>query len=656
MPEIDVGFIPKWFPRFFCLLSFISNSLLIYLVVTQNKCKIGPYRQFLVCFAVFDMTYSAVDVIVGMASHNYKSAFAVFVSHGPLVDANQPTTIVRTCISLGMGNIISIAVIVSYGIMGYKDPVIGEAALVLRCSFVCLSYGIFEIHFIYRYIALCRPKLIHWFTRPIYILGWICFCLSFGIYWGFAGSLIYLNREDRDFLRETFLVNFNANIDEMAILGVRYKINKYLKITTISTAAKRVHRQLFLALIAQTAIPFLVSFVPCLFLWYTPFFSVNLGSFNNIYTIPMLSAFPFCDPIAIIAIFSEYRAYILNLFGFKTAVKKVQYSSANQSAEDPVNGQTALIIRCGFICLSYGIFEVHFIYRYIALCRPNLINWFTRPIYIFGWICFCMLFGVYWVIPASMVYLDKADRDFLRETFLVNFNANIDEMAILGVRYKAPLPSTILRTCIAMGMVNFISVAVIVSYCVMGYKINKYLKVTTISAAAKRVHKQLFLALIAQTTIPFVVSFLPCIFLWYTPLFNVSLGSFNNYYTIPMLSAFPFCDPIAIIAIFSEYRAYVLNLFGLKTKVKNIHSPSPSDTTDAESRNDEDREFLRETFRVSFNANIDDIGILGIRYKATQPTTILRTCVALGMANVVSISVIVSYCVMGYKVIIERKC
>ncbi|CAD6193785.1 unnamed protein product [Caenorhabditis auriculariae] len=169
MPEIDVGFIPKWLPRFFCFFSFIFNPLLIYLVITQNKCKIGPYRQFLVCFALFDMTYSVVDVIVGM------------------------------------------------------NRIYGEIGVIIRCAFICLSYGIFELHFIYRYIALCRPHLIHWFTRPLYIFGWFLFWLSFGIYWGFAGSLAYFDKEDREFLRGTFLVSYKVNIDELGLIGVRYK-------------------------------------------------------------------------------------------------------------------------------------------------------------------------------------------------------------------------------------------------------------------------------------------------------------------------------------------------------------------------------------------------------------------------------------------------
>ncbi|CAD6193782.1 unnamed protein product [Caenorhabditis auriculariae] len=70
------------------------------------------------------MTYSVVDVIVGMASHQYESSFSLFVTHGPL----------------------------------FENPVLGEIGVIIRCSFVGLSYGIFEIHFIYRYIVLCRDR------------------------------------------------------------------------------------------------------------------------------------------------------------------------------------------------------------------------------------------------------------------------------------------------------------------------------------------------------------------------------------------------------------------------------------------------------------------------------------------------------------------
>ncbi|CAD6193784.1 unnamed protein product [Caenorhabditis auriculariae] len=359
------------------------------------------------------MTYSAVDFFVAVAAHHYESSFSVFLSHGPLVDS----------------------------------PVLGEIGVIIRCSFVSLSYGIFEIHFLYRYINLCR----------------------------------------------TCIVMMLVNTLSVAVI-VSYFVLGY-KVSTLSLAAKRVHRQLFMALIAQTTIPFVVSFLPCLLIWYTPMFGISLGSFNNYYTIPMFSAFPLCDPIAIIAIFSEYRAYILKRFGIKTAVRNVRYSSSGsrQKAASRTQGFTFANIL-------------------ISSCKSGRIN------------------------------------------------------------YKAFQAKTIVRTCTVMLMDNFISLSVITSYFVLGYKINKQLKISTISPTAKRVHRQLFLALIIQTTIPFLVSFLPCLLIWYAPLFDINLGSFNNNYAIPMFSAFPFFDPIAIIAIFSEYRAYVLKHIGINNVSRSQES------------------------------------------------------------------------------------
>ncbi|CAD6193783.1 unnamed protein product [Caenorhabditis auriculariae] len=478
-----------------------------------------------------------------------------------------------------------------------------------------------------------------------------------------------------------------------------------LKKATISAAAKRVHRQLFLALIAQTTIPFVVSFLPCLLIWYSPLFEVDLGRFNNNYTIPMFSAFPFCDPIAIIAIFSEYRTYVLNILGY------------------PFAGSIGLIVRCSFISLSYGILEIHFIYRYIALCRPKLIHWFTHPLYITGWLIFWLSFGGIWAFAVSLAYPDEDDRKFLRETFRVTYNVDVDDLGLIAI--------------------------------------NKFLKVSTISFTAKRVHRQLFLALVAQTTIPFVVSFLPCMFLWYTPLFGVNLGSFNNDFTIPMFSAFPclnkkidmsspvlgkvevqidvgfipkwfprfFCllsfilNPLLVYIVITQnkckigpYRQFLVcfAIFDMTYSAVDVivgmathhyetsfsvfvsHGPLVDNQPIADVGlvircsficlsygildlhfiyryialcrpkllhwftqplyiigcalaylNEEDRDFLRETFLVNYNANIDEMGILGVRYKAR---TIVRTCTVMLMGNLMSVAVIISYCVMGYKV------
>ncbi|CAD6193781.1 unnamed protein product [Caenorhabditis auriculariae] len=395
MPEVDVGIVAKWLPRLFCLLSFIFNPLLIYLVVTQNKCKIGPYRQFLVCFALFDMTYSAVDVLVGMASHHYKYSFSVFVSHGRLVD----------------------------------NPTAGRIGLIVRCSFVCLSYGILEIHFIYRYIILCRPKLIHWFTQPLNIVGWFLFWLSFGIYWGIAMSLAYLDEEDVEYLRESFRVSYDVNIDDIGILGIR---------------------------------------------------------FNNIYTIPMLSAFPFCDPIAIIAIFAEYRAYILRIFGIKTAVKRVQFSTSQPTSSFQLTEYTTYF--------SYQMAEIDV--GFVAKWLPRL---------------FCILSFMFNPLLIYLVITQNKCKIGPYRQLLVCF-------ALFDMTYS------IVDVLVGMASHQYeSSYSLFVSHGPL-FEIDNSLNNSTISAAAKRVHRQLFLALIAQTAIPLLVSFLPCVIIWYTPLFGVNLG------------------------------------------------------------------------------------------------------------------------------------
>ncbi|CAD6193779.1 unnamed protein product [Caenorhabditis auriculariae] len=293
MVEVYVGDFPKWMPRIFSGLSFIFNSFLIHIICHQNKSRISrTYRSLLISFCIFDICYSASDLMTGM---NRKVA---------------------------------------------------EIAFLVRCSFIGLSYGILELHFIYRYIILCRPSMTKLFSK-FYILLMFFFISINGFFFGAAAWVIFDIEETKEFIRDDFYQNYHADVSQVVMVTLHYrareastlmrtylsllltnissvaavatyfilgtKIVQYLRRSSISAAARALHRQLFTALVVQSSIPFVVSLLPCLVTWFTPLFGVSIGRFNNYYTIPMFSAFPCCDPIAIAFIVAEYRRYIYGL-------------------------------------------------------------------------------------------------------------------------------------------------------------------------------------------------------------------------------------------------------------------------------------------------------------------------------------------------------
>lgn len=83
---IYVGFIHFWVPIIFGILSYCSNSVYLFVVLTKSRSTIGAYKYMLMSFGVFDIMYSTVDMVVAMGSHSEGNTFCLFISHGRFAD------------------------------------------------------------------------------------------------------------------------------------------------------------------------------------------------------------------------------------------------------------------------------------------------------------------------------------------------------------------------------------------------------------------------------------------------------------------------------------------------------------------------------------------------------------------------------------------
>ncbi|CAD6193776.1 unnamed protein product [Caenorhabditis auriculariae] len=105
------------------------------------------------------------------------------------------------------------------------------------------------------------------------------------------------------------------------------------------------------------------------------------------------------------------------------------------------------------------------------------------------------------------------------------------------------------------------------------------------SIYTRKIHAQLLRALVLQASIPILLSFLPCIIVWYTPLLEIQAQIYTNSFAYPMLSAFPCCDPVAIILFIPDYRQAVLEwrqklgTFSFKKNLINSAVALPVPTT-----------------------------------------------------------------------------
>ncbi|GMS81870.1 hypothetical protein PENTCL1PPCAC_4045, partial [Pristionchus entomophagus] len=80
---------------------------------------------------------------------------------------------------------------------------------------------------------------------------------------------------------------------------------------------------------------------------------------------------------------------------------------------------------------------------------------------------------------------------------------------------------------------------------------------SVLEVKVRRVHIQLFRALLLQFSIPFIFSFLPLCSIVCLPVLGLSLGDTGNVCSI-LVSMYPALDPILIILSISRFRSILL--------------------------------------------------------------------------------------------------
>ncbi|CAO4377938.1 unnamed protein product [Caenorhabditis nigoni] len=147
-------------PRIFCVLAFTVNPIFVHLIFTENHGKFGNYRFLLFFFAMFNLMYSVVNVIVPLDIHSFRYCFFVITRHGWFVQRSE----------------------------------FNFHILTFRCSLVTASYAILLVHFIYRYLAIHNSNLtrnkFHWYM----IFSILTCALYFGVWHAIVTQLKKVTR------------------------------------------------------------------------------------------------------------------------------------------------------------------------------------------------------------------------------------------------------------------------------------------------------------------------------------------------------------------------------------------------------------------------------------------------------------------------------
>ncbi|EGT31178.1 hypothetical protein CAEBREN_22311 [Caenorhabditis brenneri] len=268
-------------PKVSFVLSFISNPLFIYLIYTNKKVLFGSYRYLLAFFAIFNLFASVADLLIPVSVFCYRYAFVTFIADGPFSTISQ----------------------------------FGEYPLSYRCSFIAGTYGILNVHFVFRYLTLKNNHFLNRYFMPYGLVFSVIYVIFHMIIWGLETSPGIIERSWAGILLLTVIASYSMTL--YFVLGYKIITGLNIESITMSKQTAQMQKQLFKALAIQTIIPICVSFMPCSLSFYGA--ALRWDFMNWVYwtSAVAVSMFPFLDPMAIIFFLPALRRRIWDSMGKK---------------------------------------------------------------------------------------------------------------------------------------------------------------------------------------------------------------------------------------------------------------------------------------------------------------------------------------------------
>ncbi|EFO91696.1 CRE-STR-45 protein [Caenorhabditis remanei] len=299
--------------------AFIVNTFLIFLTVLHIKRIYSTYKYMVVVFASMGIVFSGWEIVARPFAHNYNKGFLYF-SLSNSYDASQE--FLRFAI-------------VAYG------------------SFYLVILAFIVVQFVYRYITLFKPVAIRKFKGKG-VLVWMVYPLLAGA--AFGGPLYCFGVVDEysdEYLRGEILekygmaikdlprfaiVTYDANghfrwrnicylLTSISVMGSQYLIIIFCglrmhftmkkELGNFSVPNRRLQKQFFTALVAQTLAPTLLFVVPAAPILLGPLLDTELSIRTGMIYV-LLNLYPPIDSIAFMMIVSEYKVVICELCGYLT--------------------------------------------------------------------------------------------------------------------------------------------------------------------------------------------------------------------------------------------------------------------------------------------------------------------------------------------------
>ncbi|KAF1767016.1 hypothetical protein GCK72_006974 [Caenorhabditis remanei] len=310
---------------FNALLAILGNGLLILLILHKSPRSMGNYKYLMLIFSTFGILFAIIDVTNQPMLHFHDGAYIIF----------------------------------SRNVLGLPRN-ISFCYIALNCSCYGMIMLLLVYHFVYRYLAVCKPHRLELFSYPYFnILIFIFLIVS--AEWWISG--VYAAGEDpevEDHIKQTMAENYGlSRLDYTYASSLFYRTNfitgeEYVSVRDflfvaslaaqigtgfsiiiycwlklrrelirsarelqhISRRTFEMQRQLFRSLVAQTLFPTFLMFIPAGILLCFPILKTNMGPIEVI-LIPLITTQPFMDAIVPMYFIKAYRMAVLDFFGKK---------------------------------------------------------------------------------------------------------------------------------------------------------------------------------------------------------------------------------------------------------------------------------------------------------------------------------------------------
>ncbi|PIO73230.1 7TM chemoreceptor [Teladorsagia circumcincta] len=301
---------------FILILGTTLNIIFIYAIRNGTRSAVGQvYKNIMTCFAVCNIGFAGAEFIAKPGIHIYGTSLMTF-SHG-ILQRMKPWGLLSLCVFIGM-----------YGV----------------------TTALLSLHFVYRYVAVCRQHLLRMFQKTTCVVAIILIILSWGIIYGFISFYCFAATDEyykyanpsvyakfgEDAHNLSFFCIFTYEVKGNATtiywssaigLGTIYvmmlftfvlmifcgvQMYRTLRKSSMSQKSKKLQTQLLKALVVQAVIPFFTSYLSRTVM-YT---SVVIGLEPlpiYAFTPLVVTIYTVADPIAIMFFVCDFRQTVTNL-------------------------------------------------------------------------------------------------------------------------------------------------------------------------------------------------------------------------------------------------------------------------------------------------------------------------------------------------------